>query len=253
MHTPSASELLQAWERGAESSAAACGLWLLDASCEDLDAESLLSLPLGRRDALLLDLRERLFGRRIDGVACCPACGATVEASFDVGALRQGGQAGIGTTDAHGMSTRELHLAGAGGHIRFRVPDSRDLLAMQASDDVASARRLLIQRCVIEVGGKKWGEDVDSLSEAMQLALARAMADADPQADLSLEFTCPDCRQSWEPVFDMARFLWQELHAWALRLLRDIDTLARTYHWSEADILAMSPRRRQAYLEQCVS
>ena len=84
-------------------------------------------------------------------------------------------------------------------------------------------------------------------------ALAAAMAEADPQADLSLQFTCPDCHQQWEPVFDMARFVWQELHAWALRLLRDIDTLASSYHWSETDILAMSPRRRQAYLELCVS
>ena len=253
MHTPSASELLQAWERGAESSAAGCGLWLLDACCDDLDAESLLTLSLGRRDALLLDLRERLFGRLIEGVACCPACGASVEASFNVAALRQERQAGRGTTDADGMTTRELLLAGAGGPIRFRLPDSRDMLAMQASDDMASARRLLIQRCVIDVGGKGWRKDVDSLSEAMQQALAQAMAEADPQADLALEFTCPDCRQQWEPVFDMAGFLWQELHAWALRLLRDVDTLARSYHWSEADILAMSARRRQAYLEQCVS
>ncbi len=253
MHTPSASELMRAWERGAESSAAARGLWLLEASCEDLDAESLLALPLGRRDALLLDLRERLFGRRMHGVACCPACGASVEADFDVDALRQGTQPGGGTTGAEDVLTRELHVAGRAEPMRFRLPDSRDLLAMQASEDAACARRLLIQRCVIGVVGAEQDVDAAALSDAMQLALAQAMADADPQADLSLEFTCPDCQQSWEPMFDVARFLWQELHAWALRLLRDVDTLARSYHWSESDILALSPRRRQAYLEQCVS
>jgi hypothetical protein len=246
MHTPSASQLLQTWERGAEASAAARGIGLLDASCEDLDMESLLALPLGQRDALLLDLRKRLFGRWMHGVAHCPACGATVEVDMDVDSLRQGVMLGVATSAAMGATIRELRVNGLSEPIHFRLPDSHDLLAMQASDDAAAARRLLIQRCVIEVDGA-------SLSGDAQSALARAMADADPQADLSLAFSCPDCRHQWEPPFDMARFLWQELHAWALRILRDVDTLARSYHWSEADILSMSPRRRQAYLEQCAS
>ncbi|KLD66172.1 hypothetical protein [Dyella japonica] len=253
MHTPTASELLQAWERGAESSAAARGLWLLDASCEDLDAQALLALPLGRRDALLLELRKRLFGRCMHGVACCPACGATAEVDLDVDALRQEAQASDGTSMTEEREIRELHVDGREEPIRYRLPDSRDLLAMQASEDAASARRLLIRRCVIDAGNEASEADALPLSDAVELALARAMAEADPQTDLSLAFTCPDCRQQWEPAFDVARFLWQELHAWALRLLRDVDTLARSYHWSEAEILAMSPRRRQAYLEQCVS
>lgn len=252
MHTPSASELLQAWERGAQSSAAARGVWMLDASCDDFDVESLLALPLGRRDALLLDLRMRLFGRAMHGVACCPACGAAAEVDLDVDALRQAAPMGVVTPDAEDGSIMELRASGRAEPIRFRLPDSRDLLALQASEDAAGARRLLIQRCVIDAAGEDPGSVAASLSDDMQLALACAMADADPQVDLSLAFTCPDCQQQWEPMFDVARFLWQELHAWALRLLRDIDTLARTYHWSEADILAMSPRRRQAYLEQCV-
>jgi len=253
MHTPTASELLQAWERGTESSAAARGLWLLDASCEDLDVESLLALPLGQRDALLLDLRKRLFGPSMHGVACCPACGATAEVELDVDTLRQGAQPGVGALGAEDVSIREFRVSGRGEPIRFRLPDSRDLLAIQSSDDAAGARDLLIRRCVIDPSGEQPDGVTASLSDDVQFALARAMADADPQTDLSLAFTCPDCRQQWEPMFDVAHFLWQELHAWALRLLRDIDTLARSYHWSEADILAMSPRRRQAYLEQCVS
>lgn len=253
MHTPSASELLQAWERGAESSAAARGLWLLDASCEDLDVESLLALPLGRRDALLLDLRKRLFGRCMHGVARCPACGASAEVDMDVDALRQDAPAVADALDADEMSIRELHVNGRAEPIRFRLPDSHDLLAIQASEDAVGARSLLIQRCVLDAGGGEHADVAASLSDEVQFALACAMAEADPQTDLSLAFTCPDCRQQWEPVFDVARFVWQELHAWALRLLRDVDTLARSYHWSEAEILAMSPRRRQAYLEQCVS
>ena len=47
----------------------------------------------------------------------------------------------------------------------------------------------------------------------------------------------------------MAEYLWKEVLIEARRLLREVNALARTYHWREADILALSPRRRQAYLE----
>ena len=92
-----------------------------------------------------------------------------------------------------------------------------------------------------------------ALPRELQDGIALAMAQADPQADLQLALRCPDCGHEWQPPFDIARFLWQELHGWALHLLREVDTLAQAYHWAEADILAMSPRRRQAYLELCAS
>ena len=229
MRTPAAADWLRAWERGGDASAAARSLYLLGAGDEALDQDALLRLPLGQRDALLLRLHARLFGRRLDGVARCPACNAVVEVSFDAHALLTG-------PEADGDTSTGVNCA--------------DLLALQDCADVVDARNLLLQRCVIETAKLSNGAPA-SLPEALQAELAQAMAAADPQADLQLAFHCPECAHDWEPAFDIARFLWQELHAWALRLLRDVDTLARHYHWSEADILAMTPRRRQAYLEQC--
>jgi len=249
MRTPTAAEWLQAWERGGDASAAARSLYLLGASDDALDDETLLRLPLGRRDALLLRLHARLFGRRLDGVAQCPACGAAAEAGFDADDLLL--EPGDGVAVSAGG--HELQSAAHGLCVRFRPVDCGDLLALQGCADVADARRLLVERCVIEATSTRDGEPVTVLPDALQAELAQAMAAADPQADLQLAFHCPECAHDWEPGFDIARFLWQELHAWALRLLRDVDTLARHYHWSEADILAMTPRRRQAYLEQCAS
>jgi hypothetical protein len=245
MRTPAASELLQVWERGSDVAAVTRGLYLLSVSCDGLDGDGLLHLPLGRRDALLLQLHARLFGRQLDGVAQCPACGAAVEASFDADAL-------LIEPDAANEVARvmELHVPTHDLRVRFRPANSGDLIALQACGDAASARQQLLQRCVIEVVPEA-GDHSTGLPDALQTELAQAMAEADPQADLQLAFRCPDCEHAWQPVFDIACFLWQELHAWALRLLRDVDTLARHYHWSEADILAMTPRRRQAYLEQC--
>lgn len=243
MRTPTAAQLLRAWEIGCPASTAVRALELLGVSYDGLDAMRLLAMPLGRRDALLLQLHRHLFGGRLDSVAQCPACGATVEASFDADALQLKNVADDETQETAPML--EWHSAANDLRVRFRSVNSEDLLAIQSCSDGVSARQQLLQRCVIE--------PKSSLPPAVQDELVQAMAAADPQADLQLDLTCPDCAHRWQPAFDIAQFLWQELHAWAIRLLREVDAIARVYHWSEADILAMSPRRRQAYLEQCVS
>jgi hypothetical protein len=242
MHTPTPAQLLQVWERGGDPSAAARGLLLLGCSCDEYSAETQAALPLGRRDALLLELRERLFGTAIDAVATCPQCAATVEATFRCDDLR--------LPDAEAAAST-LERAAHGIRVQFRLPDSRDLLALENCGDAGAARALLLDRCVL--AAQRGDESCESrgLPHELQTEIAQAMAQADPQADLQLAFRCPDCGHEWQPLFDIARFLWQELHAWALHMLREVDTLAQAYHWAEADILALSPRRRQAYLELC--
>ena len=60
---------------------------------------------------------------------------------------------------------------------------------------------------------------------------------------------CPECGAHFETPFDPPAFVWQELSTLANRLLWEVDQLARAYGWPEADILALSPTRRRAYLE----
>ena len=83
----------------------------------------------------------------------------------------------------------------------------------------------------------------------MKQKIIDQMALADPQADVQLNLSCPACNHHWQSVFDIVSFFWSEIHAWAQRTLREIHALASAYGWREADILALSPRRRQLYLE----
>lgn len=244
MRTPTPAQLLQVWERGSGPSAAACGLLLLGSSCDEYPAEALAALPLGRRDALLLQLRMRLFGSEICAVANCPRCATAVEATFRCDDLLLDSQDGGTATLEHVSPNDALH-------VRFRLPDSNDLLALERCGDGEEARQLLLERCVLSASDAGGALDARRLPPPLQGEIAQAMAQADPQADLQLALRCPGCGDEWQPVFDIARFLWQELHAWSLRMLRDVDTLARAYHWAEQDILSLSPRRRQAYLELC--
>ncbi len=79
--------------------------------------------------------------------------------------------------------------------------------------------------------------------------LAAGLAEADPGAELLLELLCPACGHAWDEALDVASFFWAELDVQARRLLREVHVLARAYAWREADILALSPRRRRLYLE----
>lgn len=248
MLTPSPAQLLQVWERAGEPSSATNILRLLACACGELGEDVLEALPLGRRDALLLELHARLFGEAIDGVASCPQCATVVEATFQSADLlvAQDPAPLAEASFEHISPTHDFQA-------HFRLPDSRDLLALESCSDPAVARALLLRRCVLDArqGAEKC--PVDDLPAALQSEIAAAMADADPQADLQLAFICPGCAHAWQPPFDIARFLWRELHGWALRMLREIDALAHAYHWREADILDLSPLRRQAYLELCAS
>jgi hypothetical protein len=90
---------------------------------------------------------------------------------------------------------------------------------------------------------------VEDLPPEVVAAVSERMAEADPQADVQLALACPQCEHHWHTPLDIVSFFWSEINALALRLLNDIHTLASAYGWKEADIVAMAPTRRQAYLE----
>jgi hypothetical protein len=66
---------------------------------------------------------------------------------------------------------------------------------------------------------------------------------------VAVDLTCPSCQEPWEVTLDIVTYLWDEIAAEARRLIYEVDVLARAYGWREADVLAMTPQRRQAYLE----
>ena len=64
---------------------------------------------------------------------------------------------------------------------------------------------------------------------------------------------CPSCEVVLNEPLDLAAFCWAEVEARAPRLMAEVHTLASHYGWSEADILAMSRVRRNAYLGMVLS
>jgi hypothetical protein len=80
-------------------------------------------------------------------------------------------------------------------------------------------------------------------------AIVTQMAHCDPRANIELALECPACRHEWLALLNVVSFFWKEIEAWSRRTLAEVHALASAYGWTEAEILALSPWRRQVYLE----
>jgi hypothetical protein len=203
------------------------------------DATALAALPLGRRDARLLRLRTALAGETLEATAACPSCGEVVEFAADVRAL-------LARDEAAGHAVEPVELDGF--VVRWRPPDSRDVAAAAEAGDEAGAERVLLARCVTSATGPDGAVDGPALPAAVRGAVAEAMAAADPLAEVLVDVACPACERSFVADLDVAGFVWAEIREEARRVLHEVDVLARAYGWTEDDVVALSPRRRAAYL-----
>lgn len=241
LHSLSAAELLLAWERGLAQPPVQRALTLLMIAWPEHSRDTLAALSIGQRDTWLLALRETLFGPQVTSLATCPACGDQLEFDFAV--------SDILAVPSRVQNTDLYMLNVADCEIQFRLPNSVDLQVIADVPDIASARHELFTRCIVQ--GYRHGEQipVNQLPDQVVSAVAEHMAQLDPQADVQLALTCPACANQWAATFDIGSYLWGELNAWALRLLREVHSLAAAYGWREADILAMNSIRRHCYLE----
>jgi hypothetical protein len=216
---------------------------LLLASAPECDWEALGARSVGRRDADLLRLRAATFGRELRSRVTCGACGEALEFTLDALALLPAETS---------VATPTLLVEAEGLTIHFRAPNAADLVAVAqgAHASLASAREALLARCVLAATRAGQPVSTSTLSPAAQQAVVRAMAEADPGAELRLALRCPACAAACEALLDVPAFFWTEIEAWVERTARDVHALAAAYGWREADVLAMSPARRQLYLSQ---
>ena len=239
MHILSPSQLLDVWERGFSESTSVRALQLLEVAFPETSRDALTQLPIGQRNALLLDLRECLFGNRFAGLANCPACQERLDFELNLGDLR---------TKPWGIS-EPMTLTVDDYDLRFRLPDSDDLLAIGNENEIKTASQVLLQRCLIDAKHNGAEASASELPEKIIDAIADTMERTDAQANLECALRCPQCHHAWNAVFDLASILWSELNAWAARTLWQVHALASAYAWSEAEILGLTPNRRQIYLE----
>jgi hypothetical protein len=236
----SAAELLNVWERTRSASPVDCALLLADSAGSGVSRDQLAQLNIGRRDEQLLNLREKLFGPLMTGRASCPGCGQAIEMNFSIRELR---------ADSNEVMPPRFTTRFREFEITFRLPNTNDLATLIADENLAMQKRRLAQRCVLSITCNDQTLAFDRLPDDVVDALSERMSELDPQGDVQLALTCPQCSYRWDAPLDIVSFVWTELQAHAAQLLRDVHLLASNYGWHEADILALTPARRQAYLE----
>ncbi|UVO55703.1 hypothetical protein [Sphingomonas sp. SUN039] len=217
MHALSPAQLLDLSERGRSLGMASRAALVIGVARPDLAATAIHALRLGEAGRLLLELRAATFAGPLSTSQPCPACGTAIEFDLECDELLDRFS---GTSDP---AAPALQLT--------------DLIAVEVEGeyDPDRIRHLLLARIA--------GESDDDLA-----ALSAALEAADPDADIQCEVNCPSCGTDQLLLFDPATFLWGEIAAQVPRILREVAELARAFHWSERDILAMSSQRRAHYL-----
>ncbi len=232
-------EMLELWESGAalhpgDRRAALVGLVVPEAAHRAPPDQ-----PLGDCDTALWQARRASFGDAATGVVRCPGCGERLE--FDISCSRM--------VDGRRPAATRVEVCEGDFVAEVRAATCADLQAAARCLDVDAAKRVLLERCVVRLSrsGEVAGE-IHTLPPTLVQKIADAMIAADGAAETLVVVECPTCRRTSEHVIDISQFLWAEVCDRAIRVLVEVHLLARAYGWSEDDILAMSARRRAAYL-----
>lgn len=165
--------------------------------------------------------------------AACAACGARFDFQLDYRAL---------PLKPAGADFPHARLRVGERELRLRVPTGADQL--QILEAPAAEREIRLLGALIEQpDGPELARQADA---ATRQRLDAALEESAPAICTELAAPCPECGHVTPVGLDPYGVLARSSEA----LLDDIHRLASSYHWSEAEILALPRRRRQRYLER---
>jgi hypothetical protein len=212
---PSSTDLLAIWERGAGQDSLDQAVTML-AGVTGLPWPAAADTDIARRDALLVTALRALRGDAlVVGVLSCTGCGVLLDVPVDLTALPAPPDGPPPTADG----------------VAVTLPTSADLRRIRGSTPEA-ARAALLARCCGAAG-------------ANGIAALEAAA---PASAVTITAGCPDCATTTSADLDVSVLLWAEIERRALDLLSQVHLLASAYGWTEPEVLALTPRRRAAYL-----
>lgn len=206
-------------------------------------------LTIGDRERILTVLCRLLLGDQIDVTVRCPnpGCGALTETVVSLDAML----ATRAPDHAHEIQEAKcVDDSGRAMHVAFRLPNGghEELIAALAMQDPTAAADRLFDETILSVTDST-GQPIDSTAcrAVIRQAVEAAVQELDPALDRHTEISCQSCGRSVLAEFDAATILVNALTAGG-DIFRQVDRLARTYHWTESDILSLTSARRHLYL-----
>jgi hypothetical protein len=220
-------------ELSGEASRLSPGKWalaLLRAAYPSAAEGDVLDLTVGSRDRAILAARRQFAGDMIAAEPVCESCGKVFELSFS--------QADVGLAGPPDADPGFRAVEVEGRALQLRPVTVADLLAVEHIVDTHAATA----RLAALVTGQ---DEADAMPVEV---IGEALEEIDPAADVWLATTCPECGHSQSIAFDPVHFTAAEIRHSAQRILQDVVDIARAFHWSERDILALPDDRRAWYV-----
>lgn len=200
-----------------------------------LQLEVVRALSLAERDWLLLQLRERSLGAEIRGEVRCAACERSLEVRFNT--------LDVSFEPAAPAAPFEVPLpSGCTAVLRPLTAGDHEHFASLVGLDAQGQTRAALSRAVVSKERSS-----DDLSPEDRTTLENALQTLNPEG-IRLDLECDHCGKMLTVPFDVCGFLLAEIRENGKSLLDDVHRLARTYHWSETEILRLPVQRRLSYL-----
>jgi hypothetical protein len=205
------------------------------ARCVGEAADTVQGWTLARRLQALIAVRlADDAGACASAAVSCAACGSGFEFELPLARCVQS------------VDERPMQLVSPAGHcLSVRLPHAGDLTAWRAAglrDGNALAASL-----VLAVDGQAPGPGFSAAADVVE-AIAERLAERDPFTALQVQAACPECGHGNEADVDLETLLLRDFARLQRRLLDEVATLARAFHWSEAQILGLPAWRRAHYL-----
>jgi len=233
--------LLNTWEQAIHLTYIDRGLLLLSLLDPELSITDSAKLSIGERDSRLLLLREEIFGSRLINTVVCPSCRNKLEWESNTRDL-------FLKQPDYNINNDEFDFSENEFLVKFRLPNSEDIAGvLNYSEGVQED--YLIKQCILKAERSGKAIQPDKLPPGLLDKILERMEELDPQADISINLTCPECGNKWTSHFDISAYLWSEINYWAINLMQEVDILARAYGWTETEIINLSPVRRHIYID----
>ncbi len=199
------------------------------------DTAHVADLCVADRQYLMLRLAAMLDGEQVWLKVDCGHC----EALFDVDIRR----CDLPVKEA-GPGFPLVTLRVKEGVIVAWVPTgaNQERIGEQSEEE---AMQQLLQSCIRSVNGEPPGKEfINNLSESDIEAIDEALDEVSPAICNQLLVTCPECGREQYAELDHYALADMNVHFF----YDEVHTLARHYHWSEAEILDLPQARRRLYL-----
>lgn len=124
--------------------------------------------------------------------------------------------------------------------VSLRHPNGQDLRDWHKQSPVSRKAAIAAMLKSLVIDGQVTHED--------ESIIAEALSTIDPLVAFTVSCVCPACTFPNEVTVDLEDIALTHFKRRQLVLLREIHELASRYGWTEAEILAIQPRRRARYL-----